>query len=309
MNSIPQEQLKEKQLDRLAAQRQLYSDAKAIQAVQMAFSIPIVAVFSVVVVFFPEFKAYSAFWGITATILDTVLFNPWQKSLKQKAARIQELFDCDVLQMDWRELKVGSRHDAETVAEAASKHKRKEQDFQKLKNWYPVSVGKLPLHLARIVCQRANCWWDAELRRRYAMVMMSIVGSLTLFVFLLGIIGGITLENFFLVVLAPLLPVFTFGIRQFNEHRESANTLDRLKGHSEKLWDKAVSGKFTPEELAIASRELQDEIYDHRKRSPLVFDWIYRRLRNTHEEQMNKGAEALVEEALQSAKEGNHERT
>lgn len=309
MNSIPQEQLAQKQLDRLAAQRQLYSDAKRLQAFQMILSIPVVVILSLIVVLFPDFKVYLAFWGITVTLLDVSVFNPWQKSLKQKAARIQELFDCDVLQMDWRELKVGGRHNAETIAEAASKHKCKDPDFQKLKNWYPVIVAKLPLHLARIVCQRASCWWDAELRRRYAMVMMSIVGSLTLFVFLLGIIGGITLENFFLVVLAPLLPVFTFGIRQFNEHRESANTLDRLKGHSEKLWDKAVSDKFTPEELAIASRELQDEIYDHRKRSPLVFDWIYRRLRGPHEEQMNKGAEELVEEALQSEEEGNHERT
>ena len=46
-------------------------------------------------------------------ILDPALFNLWQQSLKQQAAKIQELFDCDVLQLEWRELKVGRRPDAE----------------------------------------------------------------------------------------------------------------------------------------------------------------------------------------------------
>lgn len=55
--------------------------------------------------------------------------------------------------------------------------------------------------------------------------------------------------------------------------------------------------KPIPDELTIESRELQDEIYDCRCKNPLIFDWIYDRLKRDHEVQMNIGAEALVAEA------------
>jgi hypothetical protein len=36
-----------------------------------------------------------------------------------------------------------------------------------LKDWYPVSVGQLPIHEARLICQRSNIWWDAKQKLRY----------------------------------------------------------------------------------------------------------------------------------------------
>ena len=45
------------------------------------------------------------------------------------------------------------------------------------------------------------------------------------------------------------------------------------------------------------SRALQDEIFDGRKRNPLVFDFVFKQLRADQEAQMNFGAEELVTEA------------
>lgn len=44
-----------------------------------------------------------------------------------------------------------------------------------LKDWYPKEVAALALPLARLVCQRANCWWDANLRRKYANWLLAIL--------------------------------------------------------------------------------------------------------------------------------------
>lgn len=299
MNTISQKQLTKKQLDRLAAQRQLYSDAKRVQALHMTLSVPFIVAWAVFVAWFPSFKIYVACWGILITLLDIILFTPWQRSLKHRGAKIQELFDCDVLQISWSDIKVGPRPDTELIMESSSKFKCVDPECSTLRNWYPIEVKKLPIHLARIVCQRTNCWWDAKLRRRYAIWVLAVVSTLTVLVFLIGLIGGLTLEELILAVVVPLMPAFTLGIRQYNEHNEAAATVDRLKEHSERLWNKAITGEATPEELAIASRDLQDEIYDHRRKSPLIFDWIYRRLRKTYEEQMNKAAGELVKEALQ----------
>ena len=295
MNTIPQDQLMQKQLDRLAAQRHLYSKAKKVLAGQIILSVPPVIIWSLIVLAKPELKVWSAFWGFCVAILDPALFNLWQQSLKQQAAKIQELFDCDVLQLEWRELKVGRRPDAEAIMDSSTKFKKSNSDYSFLKDWYP-QVGVLPLHLARIICQRVNCWWDAKLRRRYAVWVITIVVILSVFTFLIGLVGGLTLEKFLLVVLFPLAPVITLGTRQYIEHKQAAEALDRLKEHSEKLWEKAKA-KFTSEELTKGSRDLQDEIYDRRCKNPLIFDWIHNRLRRKHEEQMNVGAKELIEEA------------
>ena len=46
----------------------------------------------------------------------------------------------------------------------------------------------------------------------------------------------------------------------------------------------------------MRSRELQDAIFNHRSSSPLIFDWVYNFLRSRMEEQMNAGADQLVNE-------------
>jgi hypothetical protein len=124
--------------------------------------------------------------------------------------------------------------------------------------------------------------------------------GLTVIVFLVGLIGGLTLEKFFLVVLAPLIPAVVLGIRQYIEHTEAAIRLDRLKERSVELWNQAIRGRLTPQEVTEESYKLQNEIYDNRRRNPLIFNWIYSRLRRQQEEQMNRGAEDLVEEALRN---------
>lgn len=302
MNGIVIEQLKKTQLDRLAAQKQLYSDAKRIQALQIVLSLPIVILLSFTVVFYPEFKVYSALWGYFITIIDICVFDPWQKGLKGKAANIQEIFDCDVLQLNWCDLKAGNKVEPETIIGASARYRKKDPDYEKIKDWYPTIVEKLPLHLARMVCQRANCWWDASLRRRYAAVVIIIVIITSILVMIFGLIGGLTFEKFLLAVLFPLMPAFILAIRQFRENHATANTLDKLRTHCEKLWEKAITGKIDSEYLQIESRILQDEIYENRRKCPLIFDWIYNKLRNQYEEQMNKGAEMLVEEALEKLK-------
>ena len=87
------------------------------------------------------------------------------------------------------------------------------------------------------------------------------------------------------------------GMRQFTEHIEAATRLEKLKDHAEKLWNEALSGKKSPMYLTTASRGLQDEILEGRKRNPLVFDAIFTRLRREYEVQMNHGAAELVADA------------
>src|SRR3954466_10774503 len=58
--------------------------------------------------YFPLPSAHSAFWTVIVGLADVLLLAGWQGKLRERAARIQELFDCDVLRLPWRDVKVGS---------------------------------------------------------------------------------------------------------------------------------------------------------------------------------------------------------
>lgn len=300
MNNIPQEQNAQDKLEMLAAQRQLYSDAKNLYTISVVIAVPVVIGWSILVAVIPESAVYAALWGIIVTLLEIVVLSPLRNSKQEKAAKIQQIFDCQVLQFNWNSLNCGIKVEPELIVEASNRYKRKNKDFSALENWYPVSVGQLPLHLARIICQRSNVWWDAKLRRRYSKLILAILIILTIIILLISLVGGFTVEKLVLAVLAPLLPTFVLGLRQYKEHNQAASRLDRLRENAQIIVNKVAGKNMSQQEIETESYSLQTEIYDNRRRSPLIFDWIYSRLKRKDEVQMNKGAEALVKELTES---------
>jgi hypothetical protein len=297
MNAITVEQNTEKQLLRLAAQRQLYATAKKVLVFHVLLSGPLAVATAFLGLVYPSAKGYVALWGVLVVLCDIFWLTPLQKRLKSSAAGIQEQFDCDVLSLPWNDLKAGKRPDPELVKEQSEKYARWAHTMPSLNDWYPPEVGDLPSHIGRIVCQRSNCWWDAKQRRRYAASIIAIITVVFAVVLILALGNGFTVEDFVLKVLAPVSPALLLGIRQYLEHTDAAARLDKLKEHAEKLWNEALSGKKSQAYLTTAARGLQDEILEGRRRSPLVFDVIFKRLRRDYEIQMNHGAAELVAEA------------
>jgi len=99
----------------------------------------------------------------------------------------------------------------------------------------------------------------------------------------IGISADFTLGRFVQAVLAPLLPLIIFCTKQWTENMSAAKSADDLRAHAEEVWKKGLSGA-PDEELEKESQDLQCEIFSHRKSAPLVFDWVYYRLRSDQEE-------------------------
>jgi SMODS-associating 4TM effector domain len=296
MNAIPLAQNEPRQIERLAAQRRLYSVAKRILGVEVLLGAPLAIAWSILAMNFAPARGYAAFWGVLVSMSDVLWLDPWQKRLREQAAKVQELFDCDVLQLPWNDIRVGSRPDPEVIKEHYDKYKKNASRISPLNNWYPTVVGNLPLPIARIVCQRSNCWWDSKQRRTYAIWV--VTGAVFTIVAILGVglVGGLTIEKLFLAIVVPLTPAIILAIRQYSEQMEAANRLEKLKEHTERIWSAAL-GLPVAQDTIVASRSLQDEIYENRKKSPLVFDWIFRHLRGDYESRMKHGATAYAEEA------------
>lgn len=296
MNSIPTKQNSERQLQRLAAQRQLYATAKTVFGWQFVISAPIAVVLAFSVNIYPPLKPFVALWGILVTVCDIAWLNPWQERLRNTAARVQESFDCDVLDLPWNQLKAGKRPDPELEKEQADKYKTWEASMPTIYDWYSKEVGSLPLHIARLVCQRSNCWWDAKQRRRYAITVIVSVIAIFIAVLFLSISNGFKIEDCVLKVVVPLSPTLLLGYRQYTEQMEAATRIDKLKEYVEQLWTDALAGK-SEQEITARARGLQDEIIEHRRKSPLVFDALYKHLRRSYEIQMNHGVGEFIAEA------------
>lgn len=294
--SINQKQNSGEQIEMLAAQRQLYSSAKRIMGAQMILAGPVAVTATLIGIFYPEFKNYAALLGITILVLDLVFLNPLQKKLRSQGALVQEAFDTKVLDITWNEIKVGKKPEPELIQEHARGFGSDKVKLDMLRNWYPTETQQLPLDWGRIVCQRANIWWDSNLRRRYANSILTVLVLLAIILIWFGFSQAMNVTDFVMKVAVPLAALYKLGVSQFVEHRDAADRLDKLKDHAEKIWSEAINGAGI-DVLKAKSRSLQDEIFDGRKRNPPIFDFIFFIFKNKHEEQMNRGAQALIQEA------------
>src|SRR5258708_9206249 len=303
-NNIVQEQNKPKQIERLAAQSYLYSTAKRAVIIQTSLDIVSPVVFAILAANFPNFVVYTALGTGIITVLDQIL-ERYQSSHKKQAADIQETFDCDVVEIECRDLAKKNLPDLEEIVEAAENYKRRNNGYTKLVNWYPKIVEQLPLYLARLVCQRENCWWDSQLRRRYKRWVQGILLLLCLIVAVIGLADGFSFGKLVFVIVIPLLPAFVWAVRESAGQNEAADAKDGLKSFSEELWEKALKKELSVKEVEEKSRHLQDHIYNNRRANPFILDFFYNRLRSMNEFQMKIKADESVDEALVMLKNTN----
>lgn len=293
--SIVQRQDLPENIERLAAQRSIYSRAKNIIGLQMMLSVPIAICAAITTIVKPELKGYVALWGILVVVFDLFVFTPWVKKLRDNAARIQELFDTKVLGLDWNEISVGKRPEPELVHEEAEKHGMNEEKIAGLRKWYPIIIDTVPEICGIIISQRSNVWWDARMRRKYALSIRVILVSISLGLIGYGLYEKKDMFEFLAYIVAPLAATYVFGYRQMMEHGDAADRLDKLKELSEKIWSDAIADKDATT-LKLKCRTLQDQIFDHRRKNPPIFDFLFWLYRDGNEMLMNKGAEALVRE-------------
>ncbi|MBX9692945.1 MAG: hypothetical protein K2Z81_11220, partial [Cyanobacteria bacterium] len=219
---------------------------------------------------------------------------PGVKENQTRGATIQEMFDTDLLKIEWNPYRCKDRLDPEDVASLASAYKFNHSMKMK-EDWYPKAAGELPIEFGRLICQRSNMRWDAALRRRYCVVFL---------VLLLGMIAGAS--GFALyhkwdadkIIISLVLPLFPTGIkliREMKKHRSSAESAEKSKRMLESIWDRAMTETIPSDTFSRESRALQDELFDRRSASPSVPEWLYQWLQPEYERTMVLAAEGMVE--------------
>ncbi len=273
----------------------IYNRSKQYLAIVWLVTMLLPLLGGITAVFKPDLKPFIAIFALSFGFIDVLLIDRSHKVRMKTAAKLQEEFDCCVLSLEWNKFLVGRKVDPEEVARESS-CKLSPFDEKRLTDWYPTVAKELPIHLARIICQRTNLWYDKELRTRYRNIISWSVAFIIIASTLFSSTVGFTVTSFVITVLVPIFPALNWAIREYYRQTDTMRTLENLKSEIEKLWDKAL-GNATTEEVTEASRELQDAIFTHRASSPLIFDWIYRPLRPKMESSMNSGAEYWIKQA------------
>jgi len=303
-NDIPTRQALDENKRLLRARDRSYRTAKLTQGmlVILSISLPLSAIYFAPN--FPQIKPYVALLGLILLLLETAVIDQVQKGRLKLGAKIQEQFDTEVFKLPWNRFVTGARAESEDIRSLSAKplSKRREKHFQA---WYEPCVGRLPIHLARLVCQRTNISYDSRLRRRYGnwLLFLTIVFGIALS--LIGLNRGLLFPDLVMTLVVPFMPVLNWALKERLQQVNAAASLTNLVGEWDKIWTKALDGDDSVH-ITAESRALQDAIYQKRERSPLVFDWVYDLLRSSNEDEAYHAAEELVAQAEKKLQEASN---
>lgn len=296
-NEISERQNSAAMIKLLRARRRIYARVKAVQRAYFVVALVLPVASLTTAAYAPEHLPKLSLFALVTGAFDAMLLDPWRKRQVKLAGKVQEEFDCKVLDLDWNKFIAGSHVVPEDVEGYGGAPLNPEGE-QSLRNWYPADARELPLHLARLVCQRANLWYDSRLRRTYRAALWLLTATYLAALVVYG--HGMTLSAFILTVLVPFGPFFTWVVREQHRQGDTITLVDRLFAEIEASLSQFAHAK-SEEAARGRARELQDAIFAHRANSPLVSDLVYRFKRSSLEGQMKVAARDFIERLTRSA--------
>ena len=174
MNNLASRQNQADILDMLAAQRQLYLEAKSIVkwrtvVVILLASIPIITHF---IHGLEELEWTTLIPLVFVSFIFPIALKRWEKSKVLLAASIQEKIDTTLFDLPWTtHVAIGKPIDLQITSAAA----RFRGDRALLNDWYSNIPDTLEHATAVLRCQQINLWWDSE-QRHFFMRMYQVLG-------------------------------------------------------------------------------------------------------------------------------------
>lgn len=284
-------------IEKLIAQKNLYSEAKNLFYIQSFISVIVIVLLSFLQLIFDkvDFTLIIASTSIFALFTDLFLENRIS-IIKERASKIQEWFDTYVLNIEWNYMLCGSKPE-HTDIYSNSQSANSVEVISKLQDWYEKEIDTVSESCGVIICQKTNCNYDSSIRKKYNTTVIFIGVCVLLLVFVLSILSDVSLRGLLLTFVFPALPIIQWIVKVVRTNNNSIKNLENLNSILDSSWQKLLSGT-TPEVTVV--RQIQDGIYINRKESSLIPDYIYFKLRDSLEAQTNYSVRQLVKEVEKS---------
>lgn len=303
-NDINSKQNQEHSINLIAAFRQMYSDVKLLTLIQVTLSVWVPIGLSLLTLILQnkslttnfgfhviDISLYVSFYCVAIAFADLFLFTKFIDSGKEIAAKIQEAFDTRVLELPWNDTLLGAKTDMEAIYRLHSKFFRLSKNRKdELVNWYNPKVSTVDHNKGVLLCQRMNLYWDKSLREAVNSRVFLALLIWCLFLFGVALYQNLSVSTLFLTAICPLLPILSYAIKLIKDNQASIETLTRLKSLLEAAWIDAANSALTIEKL----REVQNEIYQHRKTNRPISNRFYWKLKNEYEESAQYSIEQMI---------------
>lgn len=281
-NGIRLRQNEEHSIEMLAAQRQLYNNAKRYNSLSTALSVWIPFGMSILLLFVQEdspvgIVSYilSIISAIISFIVDGIISNQ-----KELAASIQQKFDIYIYTMPWNERIFGKHKNLNNeIASYSNKILLNHKEKESLCDWYTPSVEEKDLNEGILSCQRENVWWDVGLRKRFKRGSIMAIVVLCIAVFIMGICKNESTVRLLwrFAFVAPMLEWLFSTIGKLNKDINDLQELDdRINSDEAK----------TMEDL----QDIQKLIFDHRKNCFAIPNFFYKLFKNNDEDKAHRVA-------------------
>lgn len=286
-------------IDRLLAQRRLYSNAKIMQYILIAITV-IIPVLIAFVTNFSNLRIDDTSWIYTiyaiVVIFGEKILEIFIDRNKKTAASIQEKFDTNIFDIPENELLNSVFIDHDIVRKYSKKDKLNANKISRVTNWYSTRIDCLQTNIAILFCQRMNICYDQNIKKKYNKLLISLSVLTFITLLIISLTNDFSLKKFVIEVILPSIPILNFTYKEINQNIESVDNLQKLREIIEnKLSSLSRNDVIEIEEL----RNIQDRIFNNRILSPLIPDFIYKILWTELEDEMNYSVENRIVE-LQS---------
>lgn len=275
-NGIAMRQNEEKAITMLAAQRQLYNDAKRFDAISVMLSVWLPFVMALILLFLPEesnWKSVSYILAIVSMLFSFVVGKRIDDK-KKLAAYIQQKFDVYVYNMPWNERSFGKDKNVNQDIVTYSKHvMENDEEKKRLHNWYTPAVDNKELLTGILLCQRENFGWDVGLRKRYRLVSVIMIVLLCSVVLAMGLWKNesVAMLLWRLAFIVPMLEWLFDTVKTLNKDMERLIELDEIINNDVPK---------TMDEL----QDIQKMIFEHRKECYAIPNFIYQIFKDNDED-------------------------
>ncbi|MDD4901740.1 MAG: S-4TM family putative pore-forming effector [Patescibacteria group bacterium] len=291
MNNIIARQNQPDQINRLAAQRYLYSKAKNFFLARLFLSLVFAIIAPILMLEFKNTQYYIAISAVFYLFVDFFFLRRVENSDRKNAAKIQESFDLELFELPWNDIVAGNKIEEEKVLSSSKKYKKKvKNNLANLYDWYSKEIGDIDLLPAVAICQRTNVYWDVSLREKLFWSIMAIILLLSFVLFFWG-------KNS-IVFLFSVLPFYEVIIDYAASQYSSVGRIKELKNKIEELLEKLPEFKNINSGIKGSLRAIQDQLFRHRESCSFVPDWFYKIFRDRQEEEMNYCAKHYVDKFL-----------
>lgn len=266
----------------LAAQRQLYRDAKRFGTLSIALSVWVPFALAVILLFVSSNSVwqYISYAIAIGSMIVSFVIDKWIDEKKKLAAFIQQKFDVYVYSMPWNSRIFGqNRNVNHEIITNSEKILGNQKEKDSLYNWYSPAIDNKDLLYGILLCQRENYWWDVGLRKRFKAISIMMIAGLGIAVFAMGLFKNESVAQLLwrLAFLVPMVEWLLNTVKRLNKDIAALQELDLV------INDDRTK---TMDDL----QDIQRMIYEHRKGCYAIPDSVYKLFKDNDEDKAHREA-------------------